>query len=51
MLSLDEQLVLDILPTSGRLAVEVDGLVRGHVAPGDSLPITSVRAAAQVCQP
>jgi NAD+ kinase len=48
MLSLDEQLALDVLPTSGQLAVEVDGLVQGHVSAGDRLPITSVRAAARV---
>ena len=48
LLSLDEQLVLDVLPTSGRLAVEVDGIVRGEVGPGDALPVTATRAAAQV---
>jgi NAD+ kinase len=48
MLSCDEQLVLDVLSTSGQLAVEVDGIVRGHVAAGDRLPISGVRAAARV---
>jgi NAD+ kinase len=48
LLSLDEQLVLGVLPTSGRLAVEVDGIVRGFVAAGDTLPVTPTRAAAQV---
>jgi NAD+ kinase len=48
LLALDEKLILDVLPTSGRLAVEVDGIVRGYVSPGDSLPITPIRAAARV---
>jgi NAD+ kinase len=48
LLSLDEQLVLEVLPTSGRLAVEVDGVVRGEVGPGDTVPVTATRAAAQV---
>ncbi len=48
LLSLDERLVLDVLATSGRLAVEVDGVVEGFVSAGDTLPITSTRAAAQV---
>jgi NAD+ kinase len=48
LLSLDEQLVLDVLPTSGRLAVEVDGVVHGFVAPGACLKIQPMRAAAQV---
>ena len=47
-LSLDEQFVLDVLPTSGQLAVEVDGIVQGHVSPGDQLPIRPQRAAAQI---
>jgi NAD+ kinase len=48
LLSLDERLVLDVLPASGRLAVEVDGIVRGYVAPGDTLPILPQRAAARI---
>jgi NAD+ kinase len=48
LLSLDERLVLDVLPTSGRLAVEVDGAVRGYVTAGDSLSIKPVPAAARV---
>jgi NAD+ kinase len=48
LLSLDEQLVLDVLPSSGRLAVEVDGGVVGFVESGDSLAITAVREAARV---
>ncbi|OLB66766.1 MAG: ATP-NAD kinase [Actinobacteria bacterium 13_2_20CM_2_72_6] len=48
VLALDESLVLDVLPTSGRLAVEVDGIVRGFAEPGDRLPITPSRDAARV---
>jgi NAD+ kinase len=48
LLSLDERLVLDVLPASGRLAVEVDGVVRAEVGPGDCLPIRPQRAAAQI---
>jgi NAD+ kinase len=48
MLSMDEQLRLDVLPRSGRLAVEVDGVIEGYVDAGDTLSITPVRAAAQV---
>ena|SRR5437763_5417059 len=48
LLSLEEQLCLDVLPSSGRLAVEVDGIVEGHVSPGDMLSISSIRAAARV---
>jgi NAD+ kinase len=48
MLSMDEQLRLDVLPRSGRLAVEVDGVIEGYVNRGDALSITPVLAAAQV---
>jgi NAD+ kinase len=48
VLSADEELCLDVLPASGRLAVEVDGGVAGYVGPGDTLTVTAVRAAAQV---
>jgi NAD+ kinase len=48
MLSLDESLELDVLASSGRLAVEVDGIVLGYVGPGDKLQIVAVRAGAQV---
>ena len=37
MLHHDEQLVLRVLGSSGRLAVEVDGQVAGHVGPGDAI--------------
>jgi NAD+ kinase len=48
LLSLDEDLELDVLPSSGRLAVEVDGVVVGHAMAGESLRIEPVRAAARV---
>jgi NAD+ kinase len=48
MLSVDEQLELDVLSTSGRLAVEVDGIIHGYASRGDKLSITPVPAAAQV---
>src|SRR5262249_20666136 len=48
LLSPDEELRLEVLPSSGRLAVEVDGIVRGHLAPGDQLAVAPVPGAAQV---
>lgn len=48
VLSAEEEIQLDILPSSGRLAVEVDGEVVGWVAPGDQVTLTAARAAAQV---
>jgi NAD+ kinase len=48
MLSPDEQLGLDVLPTSGRLAIEVDGIIQGYAGAGDTLSIIPVPAAAQV---
>ncbi|GAA3203525.1 NAD(+)/NADH kinase [Actinocorallia longicatena] len=48
MLSADEDVRLDLLPSCGRLAVEADGIVAGHLTRGDRLPVTAVRAAAHV---
>jgi len=48
MLSADEQLDLELLPASGRLAVEVDGQVAAEVDVGDRLSVAAVVAAAQV---
>ena len=48
MLALDERLDLDVLPRSGRLAVEVDGIIEGYVTEGEQLSIVPVPAAAQV---
>ena len=47
MLAADEALSLELLPTSGRLAVEVDGQVAGHVEAGDVVSVTAVPAAAR----
>jgi NAD+ kinase len=48
MLALQEQLQLDILPGSGRLAIEVDGIIEGYADAGDRLRVEPVPAAAQV---
>ncbi|MER5426200.1 NAD(+)/NADH kinase [Streptosporangium roseum] len=48
VLSADEEVSLEVLPTSGRLAVEVDGAIGAHLSPGDRLTVTAVRAAAWV---
>jgi len=48
MLALDERLELDVLPTSGRLAIEVDGIIEGYADAGAKLAIEPVPAAAQV---
>jgi NAD+ kinase len=43
-----EQLALDVLPTSGRLAIEVDGIIEGYAEAGSVLEILPVPNAAQV---
>ncbi len=48
VLSAEEKVTLELLPTSGRLAVEVDGAVAGHLCPGDRITVTALRAAARV---
>lgn len=48
VLSADEEVTLDVLPTSGQLAMEVDGTIGGYLCPGDRLTVTALRAAAQV---
>lgn len=48
VLPADDTVTLELLPTSGRLAVEVDGAVATHLAPGDRITVTALRAAAQV---
>ncbi|SDT78645.1 NAD(+)/NADH kinase [Actinoplanes derwentensis] len=48
VLDTSEQLALDVLPSSGRLAIEVDGIIEGHASPGDRLEIVPVPAAARV---
>lgn len=47
-LSSGEKLTLQVLPTSGELAVESDGRVVGHVKPGDVIDLTLLPAAANV---
>ncbi|MEU9889466.1 NAD(+)/NADH kinase [Sphaerisporangium sp. NPDC051011] len=48
VLSADEHVVLDLLPTSGELAVEVDGAVQGRLTAGDRVTVGAVRAAGHV---
>ena len=48
VLSIRDSVELDLLPTSGRLAVEVDGQVAGYVGPGERLEIRSRPDAARV---
>jgi NAD+ kinase len=48
VLSLGERLELDVLPTSGRLAIEVGGIIEGYAAAGDKLAVEPIPAAAQV---
>ena len=48
MLSVNEMVTLELLPSSGELAVEVDGRVVAHLTAGDRLPVTALRSAAQV---
>ncbi|RCG26276.1 NAD(+)/NADH kinase [Sphaerisporangium album] len=48
VLSADEHVVLELLPSSGELAVEVDGAVHGHLTAGDRVTVGAVRAAGHV---
>jgi NAD+ kinase len=48
VLSVHDEVELDILPTSGRLAVEVDGAVAGYVGPGDRIDLHARPGAARV---
>jgi NAD+ kinase len=48
MLDADEALSLELLPISGRLAVEVDGQVAGQVEAGDVVTVVAVPNAASV---
>jgi NAD+ kinase len=47
-LSSGEKLTLAVLPVSGELAVEADGIVVGHVRPGDTVDVTLLPGAAKV---
>jgi NAD+ kinase len=48
VLSIGDTVSLQLLPGSGKLAIEVDGRVAGHASPGDFLDITPRPAAARV---
>ena len=48
VVSVDDQLTLNILPASGRLAVEADGNVAANVEPGDRIELQSRPGAAYV---
>jgi NAD+ kinase len=48
VISARDTVTLEILPTSGRLAVEVDGAVAGDAGPGDRIDMRPRPAAAQV---
>jgi NAD+ kinase len=48
VVSPDDQLALEILPASGRLAVEADGVVAGDVGPGDRIELLPRPGAARV---
>ncbi|NUR85863.1 MAG: NAD(+)/NADH kinase, partial [Nonomuraea sp.] len=48
VLPADEEVTLQVLPGSGRLAVEVDGAVVGHLCPGDSVTVAAWPGAAKV---
>jgi NAD+ kinase len=48
VLSVDDSLALDILPASGRLAVEVDGQVAAYVTSGDRIDVRPRAGAARV---
>lgn len=48
VLPADEEVTLELLPTSGRLAVEVDGAVLGHLCPGDRVTVAALPEAASV---
>ncbi|MEV0352495.1 NAD(+)/NADH kinase [Nonomuraea sp. NPDC050680] len=48
VLPADEEVTLELLPTSGRLAVEVDGAVLGHLCPGDRVTVAALPDAAHV---
>ncbi|MEV4354824.1 NAD(+)/NADH kinase [Nonomuraea sp. NPDC049625] len=48
VLPADEEVTLEVLPTSGRLAVEVDGAVVTHLCPGDTVTVSAWPGAAKV---
>ncbi|HEX7306765.1 NAD(+)/NADH kinase [Lentzea sp.] len=48
VLSVNDRVDLDLLPSSGRLAVEVDGMVAGYVEPGQRVSLRGRAGAARV---
>jgi NAD+ kinase len=48
VLSVHDEVTLELLPTSGRLAVEVDGQVEGYVSAGERLDLRGRPSAARV---
>src|SRR5712691_8170329 len=48
VISASESVMLEILPASGRLAVEVDGVVAGYTSPGERIGMRPRPAAARV---
>ena len=48
VVSVDDQLALEILPGSGRLAVEADGILSANVEPGDKVDLLPRPGAARV---
>jgi len=48
VVAVDDQLTLNILASSGRLAVEADGILAANVAPGDRIELQPRPAAARV---
>ncbi|MFG2074557.1 NAD+ kinase [Nonomuraea maritima] len=48
VLPADEEVALQVGPTNGRLAVEVDGNVVGHLSPGDRITVKAWPGAAKV---
>jgi NAD+ kinase len=48
VLSVSDPVALEVLPGSGRLAIEVDGRVAGYASPGEILDITPRPAASRV---
>jgi NAD+ kinase len=48
VLSVDDEVALDLLPASGRLAIEVDGQVEGYADPGDRVDLRARPGAARV---
>jgi NAD+ kinase len=48
VLSVNDPVAFEVLPASGRLAIEVDGRVAGYASPGEILDITPRPAASRV---